>query len=292
MSETKLKILLIEDNPGDARLVNAMLDSSDDAEYEVKQANRLEDAVQLLSTENFDAVLLDLCLPDSRDTQSEGLSKVNEVSNHTPIIAITGHYDESSALESMSHGAQDFLLKDNLRADSLIRSIRYAVEREQRRLKTEVNNAARRLADELDTLRQMRAPLSTKATARVYGNERLAESAKDTFDALVDQYRRLIDQAIQQRTFKIDRKTTQDSRVLAQRLGFLRASPRDLVELHIRAVKQSRPVKMTTSFVVAEEARLLLLELMGNLASYYRDHMMPVDRTRDIPKPASSRDSD
>lgn len=275
-----LKVLLVEDNPGDARLVSAMLSGGDENSFQVRHAKRLEEAVSMMAEEPFDAVLLDLSLPDSSGMETIDEAQSKEPGKQTPIIVITGRYSEEQAVESMQHGAEDFLLKNNLRAEALIRSIRFAVERARLRTKDEAADAERRQARELESLEHMGAPSATMITARAYGLERLSEASTDTFAALVDQYCELIDQAIEQRKFKIDGKTSQGTRVLAQRLGFLRASPRDLVELHLKSLKRLRPVKMTTSYVVAEEARMLLLELMGNLAAYYRDHMMPVRKPR------------
>ena len=275
-----LRILLVEDNPGDARLVSAMLSNPDESAFDVRHAKRLEEAVSLMAEEPFDAVLLDLSLPDSNGMKTIDQAKTSNIDRQTPIIVITGRYSEEQGVESMQHGAQDFLLKNNLKAEALIRSIRYAVERERLRLQKETDEARRRQDREIESLEQMGAPSAVMVTARAYGLERLSEASADTFAALVDQYCELIEQAIEQRKFKMDSKTSQGARVLAQRLGFLRASPKDVVELHLKSLKKMRPVKMTTSYVIAEEARLLLLELMGNLAAYYRDHMMPVSRPK------------
>jgi CheY-like chemotaxis protein len=275
-----LKVLLVEDNPGDARLVSAMLTGSDGDEFQVQHAKRLEEAVALMAAQPFDAVLLDLSLPDSSGMKTIDEAKTRDPEKQTPIIVITGRYSEEQGLESMQHGAQDFLLKNNLRAEALIRSIRYAVERARMKLKAEAADAERRQAREIESLEHLGAPSAAMITARAYGLERLSEASADTFEALVEQYCDLVDQAIEQRKFKLDSKTSQGARVLAQRLGFLRASPRDVVELHLKSLKKMRPVKMTTSYVVAEEARMLLIELMGNLAAYYRDHMMPVSKRR------------
>jgi CheY-like chemotaxis protein len=279
-SEMQMKILLVEDNPGDARLVSAMLSESGETGFEVKVAKRLEEAVSLMAQESFDAVLLDLSLPDSSGMETLDATRSNQSTVDTPIIVITGRYSEEQGVESMQHGAQDFLLKNNLRAEALIRSIRYAIERQKAKRQEEAAEAEKRQEREIESLEQFGAPAGALITARAYGLERLSEASADTFEALVEQYRDLIDQAIEQRKFKMDSKTSQGARVLAQRLGFLRASPRDVVELHLKALKTREPVKMTVSYVVAEEARLLLVELMGYLASYYRDHMLPVRSTK------------
>lgn len=287
MAPQPLKILLVEDNPGDARLVGAMLSSPEQGGFVLTHAKRMHEALELLSQDSFDAVLLDLSLPDSSGVETIDQAAGRDPDGRTPIIVITGRYTDHESLQSMQHGAQDFLLKNNLHAESLVRSIRFAVERQRQRLKAEAAEAEQRRDRAINALEEMGGgPATTSVTARAYGMHRLSEASPDTFAALVEQYGELIEQAIEERRFRIEGRVSQGLRVMAQRLGFLRASPRDVVELHISSIRNAQPVKMTTSYIVAEEARLMLLELMGNLATYYRDHMMPVGRSR--PATASS----
>lgn len=279
-ADNGLKVLLVEDNPGDAKLVTALLSGPDEIGFEVHHAKRLDEAATLLSKQSFDAVLLDLSLPDSNGMHSIDATKSQIEGQRIPIVVITGHNADDQDLQSVQHGAEDYLLKSNLHAEVLSRSIRYAVERQRLKQRQDVADAEKRQAREIENLEKMGSPSATMITARVYGLERLSDSAADTFEALVEQYSDLIDQAIEQRAFKIDSRTSQGVRILAQRLGFLRASPRDVVELHVKSLKANRRAQKTTSYAIAEEARFLLLELMGNLAAYYRDHMLPIGKAR------------
>lgn len=280
MAELPVKILLVEDNPGDARLLEAMLSSTSDGRvYEVTHAKKLSDALDLLSQQPMDAVLLDLSLPDSRGVGTIDHAAASVSKYTTPIIVVTGRPAEGAELESVQHGADDYLLKSGLNPEILVRSIQLAIERQRTRLRNEAERSEARHAREIESLEQMGSGPPTSVTARAYGLERLSDASPDTFNLLVEQYCDLIDQALEQRKFRLEGKVSQALRVMAQRLGFLRASPRDVVELHTRAIKSLNPTKMTTSYVIAEEARLMLIELMGCLASYYRDHMMPFRRT-------------
>lgn len=281
MTEQVLKILLVEDNPGDARLVDAMLSTTTDGAFSVVHAKRLDEALGILTERAFDAVLLDLSLPDSNGINTVDQTAAKDPDSRTPIIVLTGRLNEQDELQTMQHGVQDYLSKNGLHAENLIRSIRYAVERQRARLKREKAETERREVQEIETLEKMGSP-TAMVTARAYGLERLSESSPDTFQTLLEQYAELIEQSIEERKLRVDKKTSQALRVMAQRLGFLRASPRDVVELHVAAMKMTRPLKMTTSYVVVEEARLMLIELMGSLAAYYRSHMVPVGR----PKPS------
>ncbi len=133
MNETPIRVLLVEDNPNDARLIRAMLADAPTANqiappFEVEWVQQLAAALAGLPT-GFQAVLLDLALPDSR-----GLDTFVRLHNHAPrlpIIVLTGLDDAAVAVQAVRQGAQDYLVKDQTSAPLLARSIRYAIERNQ-----------------------------------------------------------------------------------------------------------------------------------------------------------------
>ena len=143
----EILILLIEDNPGDALLVQEELSETRGVSYCVLHADRLATGLQLLAEQHVDALLLDLGLPDS-----QGLDTV--IAAHTrypelPIIVLSGLHDETTALDALKCGAQDYLLKGTIHRAMLSRVLRYAIERQ--RLRTELiagETRARRLIEE------------------------------------------------------------------------------------------------------------------------------------------------
>jgi PAS domain S-box-containing protein len=118
------RVLLVEDNPGDARLIEAALCES--GSVRLTRADRLAEGLEQLRIAPFDAVLLDLDLPDSRgfDTLAAILAQTR-----IPVLVLTGLDDESVGLQAIRYGAQDYLVKSRVSDDLLRRSLRYAIER-------------------------------------------------------------------------------------------------------------------------------------------------------------------
>jgi signal transduction histidine kinase len=127
-----IKVLLIEDNPGDARLILELLREVPTANFALEQVDRLEPALARLSEAPADVVLLDLALPDSRGHGT--FAAVYGLAPDVPIIVLTGLGDEGLAVRMVHDGAQDFLVKGQVDGPVLWRAIRYAIERQRARL--------------------------------------------------------------------------------------------------------------------------------------------------------------
>ena len=126
MNEPNLLVLLVEDNPGDARLIRETLADAR-APFALETVERLDAALARLAAGGVDAVLLDLALPDSRGYDT--FATVHARAPETPIIVLTGLGDESLALRTVRDGAQDYLVKGQVDGNILTRSVRYAIER-------------------------------------------------------------------------------------------------------------------------------------------------------------------
>jgi two-component system sensor histidine kinase KdpD len=121
-----IRILVIEDNPGDVCLIETYL-AEGGFRRAVTTAGRLEEGLATMAADSFDVVLLDLSLPDS--TGFETFEGLRQEDPHVPVIVLTGLDDEDLAVQMMQRGAQDYLIKGTLDASLLRRSIRYAIER-------------------------------------------------------------------------------------------------------------------------------------------------------------------
>ena len=133
MSRSPIQILLVEDNPAEARLIDLLLRESADAEMKCQHESRLSDGLLRLQENTADAILLDLGLPDS-----EGLETVRRVrltASNVPIIVLTGADDRTLGLKTIEIGADDFLYKGDLDHERLVQTLRYAIERATRRAK-------------------------------------------------------------------------------------------------------------------------------------------------------------
>lgn len=126
MEKQKFRILLIEDNPGDAVTIREMLKESDDMNYDISYTNRLDDGLKILIKDNFDLILLDLCLPDSEGMDTFNIMKYN--APDIPIIVLTGLKEDIFAVSAVRRGAEDYLVKDELNSDLLATSIKKAMQ--------------------------------------------------------------------------------------------------------------------------------------------------------------------
>src|SRR3990172_5663919 len=145
MDARQITVLLIEDDSNDALLIQRDLAGAMAAPFELVHASTLKSGLERLVNARVDVVLLDLHLPDGEGIGL--LEKVEALAPHVPVIMLTGRDDDEVAVEAVHKGAQDYLVKGQVPAALLRRSIRYAIER--KKLLTELARSAR----EIKTLR-------------------------------------------------------------------------------------------------------------------------------------------
>lgn len=130
-----LHVLLVEDDPADAFLIRSMLEEARGTSFKANVASSLGDALAWLASNPCHAVVLDLSLPDSR-----GLATFHQVRQEhpaLPVVVLTGLDDESLALQAVSEGAQDFLVKGQVRERRLTQALHHAIGRQRRLLRVE-----------------------------------------------------------------------------------------------------------------------------------------------------------
>jgi sigma-B regulation protein RsbU (phosphoserine phosphatase) len=119
------QLLLVEDNPGDARLMRESLPRT----FRITHVERLDKALAALEGQAFDVVLLDLSLPDSHGLET--CRRVCQAAPDAPVIVLTGLSDEQVAIQAIHEGAQDWLVKGSADGEVVVRAIRYAIERQR-----------------------------------------------------------------------------------------------------------------------------------------------------------------
>jgi CheY-like chemotaxis protein len=260
----KLKILLIEDNPADAHLMRQLLLKRSDVQFDVVWSTCLKEGLKKLEEENFDVILLDMKLPES-----SGLSTVKRTYKKAPgipIIVLTALNDEEMALDALSAGAQDYLVKGHVDRPLIARAIRYAIERRQMLDRLEEAREKERHKRDLSFIQTL--------SAQSFGVTPIRLSAPGIYEECIQQYKVLLGQALEQQAYKVDYHLSEKLRKLAETIGFLEGGPRDVIEIYTQAVKeQINKAPRPSAQALMEEARIIVLELMGHLVSYYRKYV-------------------
>jgi PAS domain S-box-containing protein len=216
MNEDPVRVLLVEDNPGDARLVKEALAEIRTAPVELIHVSRLSDGLKKLAEETIDLVLLDLSLPDVSGLETVRRTRIE--APHVPIVVLTGLDDEGFALKAVREGAQDYLVKGQFDGNFLVRSMRYAIER-QRLVKE------RQAAEE-----------SLKASQEYAQN--IIDSSLDMIIA-VNKERRVIEfNPAAQRAFGYSQ-----AEVLGKNIRILYADPEESSRMHALTVEQGNCVQ-------------------------------------------------
>ena len=124
-----MHVLLVEDNDGDADLVAEAFGEIAHSEVEISRVVRMSVAIERLAARRFDAVLLDLSLPDAAGL--DALVQMRTAAPTVPIVVLTGLANAAVGMKAIQHGAQDYLQKGQVAGTELLRAIRYARERSQ-----------------------------------------------------------------------------------------------------------------------------------------------------------------
>ena len=258
-----IKVLLVEDNSGDERLIRELLSEESYPGFDVSSAGSLEEAVGYIQKNSVDAILLDLYLPDSQGLET--FNRMQREAGTIPVVILTGYTDDATAIQTMRKGAQDCLIKGDTSPEQLVKAIRYAIER---------SHYMARMEEEITRLEKLTGSKETPVSTSLYGIGPLRESYPEIFKQLTAEYSRLLNMALEKRAYKTNTSYTSGERELIDKLGGLRAGPRDLIDIHVSVIKSevsSMNSERAAAFI--EEARLLVLELTGYLALFYRNNI-------------------
>ncbi len=180
------KVLLIEDNLGDARLLREMFNEDGSRDIELTCVGFMADAEKHLDAHVVDVVLLDLGLPDAQGLAA--IRRVRVAAPGIPLVVLTGMDDEALAAQSLQEGAQDYLIKGQIETRGLLRALRYAGERKRlERMKDEfVSTVSHELRTPLTSIAGSLGLLTSKAAGTLSGPAaRLLEIAHSNSQRLV-----------------------------------------------------------------------------------------------------------
>lgn len=121
MAENTVRVLLIEDNPGDARLIREMLSEVKSPRFEFHHCSRLSEGLQRMADGGVDVLLLDLGLPDSQGLDT--LRRAHETAPRVPVIVVTNLDDREVAVNAITQGAKDYMVKGKVDSYLLSRAI-------------------------------------------------------------------------------------------------------------------------------------------------------------------------
>lgn len=269
MDDKTLNILVVDDDSVSRQMVHRLL-SCTSIKYQIEEVETAAEAVQILSDRKFDAALLDYKLPDGNAlTVLKTLRKYGRL--HTPIIVFTAHAATEAANEVVQEGAQDYLPKEEITPDNLERAIRYSMQRHHLSHELLWSRERERREKELRLLQNS----ITESGA----SPNPVKDFPETFERFVRTYEQLLMQSLDESGFRTAQQVPDLARTLAHDLGDLQAGPKDVIDIHTAALKRvGEKISKQREQAIAEEARILLVQLMGFLVLQYRKPQ--IDRPR------------
>ncbi|OQA79091.1 MAG: Sporulation kinase A [bacterium ADurb.Bin243] len=270
MSQKSIELLLIEDNPGDALLLKTYLESASQESgfpFTLTNSGTLAQTLKILSSKEFDVILLDLTLPDSEGIDT--LFSVRMAVPEVPIVILTGVCDEGFGLRAVQAGAQDYLIKGQFDGKLLIKSIRYSTERHS--LLMELEKTRKKEAEISESRYQVIKKLEAEINDRKIAEEKLSLITKELqtiFTALPDLYFKTDSSGV-----IIDYKSGREQDLFTQPEIFIGKSftsilPSDVAELFTKAYSSIKDMS-------AMETVEYKLEMKDGL-QYYEARILPL----------------
>ncbi|MEM0951425.1 MAG: response regulator [Cyanobacteria bacterium P01_H01_bin.74] len=275
MEKPTIAVLLIEDDWDDVEIIRILLAEAQSVQFSLTAVGTYDEGKVLATNDEFDVYLVDYRLGSKN-----GLDFIKEFSNapiSKPAILLTGDTQESLDIDALNAGATDYLKKGDFNSAILEKTIRYALERKNYQGALQDANRNLQVLKQLERELQSLSHFSSSGaklpvSERMMGAASLNESHPSSFNAIVDNFKRLIEKALKAQMFKDHSSTVStDLHKMANQLGFLMATPKDVIDCYSLAIKSMcEDASTKRSQIIIEEGRILLVQLMGYLCSYYR----------------------
>src|SRR5881394_4100905 len=189
MSSESIKVLLVEDNLGDARLLYEGMEEALPGQFQMTHVRRLSETLEALWENTYSVVLLDLGLPDSHGLET--LVLVRAQSPDVPIVVLTGFQDDELGDLALKAGAQDYLVKGQVDSKGLARSMRYAIARKAVEEALIRQGIALAKADDLQRSRQRLIAVHERIRRSVAAE--LRHGVQEKLHAAMDRLKELVD---------------------------------------------------------------------------------------------------
>jgi CheY-like chemotaxis protein len=266
LTEESLKILVVEDDAVDRQMLRRTLAATDLA-VSLEEVGTVSEAVSRLRENKYDLALLDYKLPDG--TALSVLKAMQQAQGaQIPIIVLTVHAEKKIAMEALAEGAQDFLPKEMVNPDNLERAIRYSMQRSKLYQELQWSKEKERRERELRAFQESVTEYDTAPPPAI-------RESTLFFDQCVSEYRAAVTKAMEELSFKVPKEVPDHMRGLANKLGEMHAGPKDIIDIHTSAIKQLCKGKSTSiEQAITDEARILLIQLMGYICRYYRHRLL------------------
>ncbi len=277
-----MKILLIEPYPEDALAIVEKIREAFGSAVTTVACDRAALAMERLAVEAFDLVLLEWALPENAIL--DVLYQIEPRRNPCPMIVLTRGISPQDAHVALQFGIQDILDKDALDAGEMRSRVIAAMERHS--LNAAGNAAAAAVsAKEAESLREVTARLGPRAGRGAVETTVLLSCPREALPPLIAEYESLLDLACEERLARGHSGLSARLSVMARNLGAIRAGPSDVLEIHGSALSNKGHTSSRAMMLVyAEEARLLLVALMGHLIGIHRDRLPRRGRSAGLPR--------
>jgi CheY-like chemotaxis protein len=266
MIDPRPHVLIVDDDAAIGHVLEEVLESAFDA----RAVTSPHLALQIVRDSDIAVVLADQQMPGM-----SGLELLAEVRHIKPTavgVLITAHADLNSVTRAINSVRVLGFISKPWDQEELMTIMQRAVD---------AHVALRQLSRppelELNLLQSLASGAPTPITAQRFGVLPIREGLPIEFERMARAYAQILGNAVNERNFKVDHKTSQALHDLADELGSLSAGPRDVIDLHVRALRDVLAgVGREEGSALVEEGRLLVLELMGHVVTYYRSYTLGV----------------